>query len=270
MFCNNCGTQLPDGSKFCQNCGSTLPSFSPMPSSAPQSNSAPPVQPTPPQTPTPKGKKNTGIIIGIVAAVVVIGIIIAVALAGGKSENDNSDNDKETTPSSSTVADGNTEPTKIKVEPPEDFTIDTGITNAAPLEDLEIVQPNGSVWEMPSDEYGNSLEISAGYCSKTGVVKDFTMSVTLNKSTPEYYSTMLTLQTFDNQIKNLNDADIFTDVSQTDNETTFFCGIYGLNKADREIRVELAEELVGVSADYNTKAFYFDSVDAELKALGFE
>lgn len=63
MFCPKCGKQLPDGAKFCTGCGS--------PVSQPQTPPAP--------TPTSGGKRNTGLIVAIVA--LVIALLLALAAA---------------------------------------------------------------------------------------------------------------------------------------------------------------------------------------------
>ncbi len=83
MFCNNCGTQIPDGAPFCTNCGASTQANDPAPAAAPQPTAEPVVAPV---APAPKAKKgfNKKLITPIVAVVLVIAIIIgAVALFGG-------------------------------------------------------------------------------------------------------------------------------------------------------------------------------------------
>ncbi|MBQ7032822.1 MAG: zinc-ribbon domain-containing protein [Clostridia bacterium] len=98
MFCKNCGNQIPDEAKFCKHCGGSLQGVSApsvntcsacgaqntegaqfcracgkqMGGSAPVQPSAPMGQPVPPK------KKNTGLIVGIIAAAVIL--LVAVAL----------------------------------------------------------------------------------------------------------------------------------------------------------------------------------------------
>ncbi len=93
-FCKACGSPLNDGVVFCQSCG-TNNSSAPVP----PVNVAPPAQPqfTQPQyaqpqygyQPIPK-KKNTGVIVGVVLAfvlIVIIGIVVVIVLSNGKNGN---------------------------------------------------------------------------------------------------------------------------------------------------------------------------------------
>lgn len=78
MVCQNCGTQLPDGTPACPTCGAQL-AAQPYMDPNQMFNQAPVV--------TPVKKNNTGMIIGIVAAIVAIVAIVLVAgnlLGGGK------------------------------------------------------------------------------------------------------------------------------------------------------------------------------------------
>lgn len=116
MFCNNCGYQLPDGTKFCNNCGkpTTAPQTpvmnnqippeqqplahqqqpvmqqTPIYASAPQPGYAqpnagyplPPIDYSPIVTPPPKKKSKTPfIILGVVAALVLV-VIIGIITSG--------------------------------------------------------------------------------------------------------------------------------------------------------------------------------------------
>ncbi|MBR3833000.1 MAG: zinc ribbon domain-containing protein [Lachnospiraceae bacterium] len=77
MVCQNCGTQLPDGTPACPTCGAQLAAQQPYMDPNQMFNQAPAA--------APAKKNNTGMIIGIVVAVVaVIAIIlVAVNLLGG-------------------------------------------------------------------------------------------------------------------------------------------------------------------------------------------
>ena len=90
MFCNNCGAQFPDGSKFCIRCGATIPNESVPKEFAADSRTAMP--PTPPVPPAPqkqpKKKANPILIVVIVVLALVIGslfgkLFIAPAFSGG-------------------------------------------------------------------------------------------------------------------------------------------------------------------------------------------
>lgn len=81
MVCQNCGTQLPDGTPVCSTCGAPL--------MAPQQPYMDPNQAAYGAPAAPAKKNNTGMIVGIIAAVVAI-VIVAIVLikALGGSEYD--------------------------------------------------------------------------------------------------------------------------------------------------------------------------------------
>ncbi len=93
-FCTTCGKELPEGAVFCLNCGASAPSAygaAPQQSYAQQQGYPPQQgyaqqQGYPPQT---GGKKKVGLIIGIGAAVLVIGVaVMLILLPGGKGSDD--------------------------------------------------------------------------------------------------------------------------------------------------------------------------------------
>lgn len=80
MVCQNCGTQLPDGTPMCPTCGAQLMAQQPYMDPNQMFNQAPVAS-------APVKKNNTGMIIGIVVAIVAIVAIVLVAgnlLGGGK------------------------------------------------------------------------------------------------------------------------------------------------------------------------------------------
>ncbi len=78
MICQNCGTQLPDGTPACPTCGAQFMAQQPY------------MDPNMPYTAAPAApakKSNVGLIVGIVAAVAIVVIaIVLVKLLGGKDE----------------------------------------------------------------------------------------------------------------------------------------------------------------------------------------
>ncbi len=80
-FCTNCGASLPDGTAFCTSCGTKLaPAPAPRPAApayAAPAYAAPAGYPAP----APK-KKHTGLIIGIIAAVLVAAAVLVLFLTG--------------------------------------------------------------------------------------------------------------------------------------------------------------------------------------------
>lgn len=107
MFCTKCGKQIPDISKFCPECGAVIeqkpaaPVQQPTPVQQPvvqqpvvQQPTAPTQQPAPnyqqpyqyPQPPMPPKKNHTGLIIGLIAAgVVIIALVVLLIIFIGKS-----------------------------------------------------------------------------------------------------------------------------------------------------------------------------------------
>lgn len=103
-FCKSCGTQLDEGAKFCRTCGTQVDQ--PIPQAAPDATTVmPPVEPpaavpghaapaapvpgyAPPVAPAPGGSKKSkpGLIIGLIAAVMILGILgggLAFAMSKG-------------------------------------------------------------------------------------------------------------------------------------------------------------------------------------------
>ncbi|MBQ9935456.1 MAG: zinc ribbon domain-containing protein [Lachnospiraceae bacterium] len=74
MVCQNCGTQLPDGTPMCPTCGAQLMAQQPYMDPNQMFNQAPVAS-------APVKKNNTGMIIGIVVAIVAI---VAIVLVAGK------------------------------------------------------------------------------------------------------------------------------------------------------------------------------------------
>ena len=76
MFCSNCGTQLPDGSRFCWKCGAQLGS-APVQPQVPQTPPSYGGAPVTPAVPPQKPKSKTGLIV----AIVVVAVVVVVGLA---------------------------------------------------------------------------------------------------------------------------------------------------------------------------------------------
>lgn len=79
MFCSKCGANNPDGAAFCSTCGARLAGEAqPVSQPTPQQAPIPQPAPQPYNNFTPQKKSNTGLIVAIaVAVVVVIGIVAA-------------------------------------------------------------------------------------------------------------------------------------------------------------------------------------------------
>ena len=105
MFCNNCGTKVPDGAKFCPGCGAAVNAGSAASMStaiAPKSTLSAVV------AQSKQFIKNNKVIVGIVAAVAVLLLVLVVKPFGfgnatTKSSSPSSDSAPITTPSYSTL-----------------------------------------------------------------------------------------------------------------------------------------------------------------------
>jgi hypothetical protein len=91
MYCEECGKEIKDGTRFCPFCGSAQdrpPGETPTPEPRP-----PAPAPVPPVTPQPKSFnwKTWGIVGGALLVVAVIAVILVVTLSGGKKETGKSD-----------------------------------------------------------------------------------------------------------------------------------------------------------------------------------
>ncbi len=88
MVCSNCGTQVPDGTPMCPTCGAQLQAAAPDMGYANPNDALFNQQPYE-AAPVAPAKSKTGMIVGIVAAVVAIALIVffVVKLAGGSKYN---------------------------------------------------------------------------------------------------------------------------------------------------------------------------------------
>ncbi len=87
-FCSNCGKPISEGSKFCSECGFALPVAA---------TPAPVPAPAPAPVPAPQKKKKTGLIVGLIAALLVVAVtVVGVVWFIKREDDDTSDsNDKD-------------------------------------------------------------------------------------------------------------------------------------------------------------------------------
>ncbi len=185
--CGNCGNQNPEGMRFCTNCGATLPDQSlsgASPSSASVEtlvmNQAPQTTPTNwptigslygAQTPPPEVKKSrTGLIVGVIASVLVLGVIAAAAGVGyyyySNSTKDENSNQSQGVYKSSTGGDSNENANK-KPSPTPSPTPENTQLFAPPTEPTKegsfTVYANGD-WQLsqiavvPLEEYTTTVD----------------------------------------------------------------------------------------------------------------
>ncbi len=88
MYCNRCGSAVPDGAPFCPNCGSAVASVPPVQAAGPVRTAARPVQPAArPVQPAPVQRASggwlKGAFIAVLAVAVLLGALNVVQLLGG-------------------------------------------------------------------------------------------------------------------------------------------------------------------------------------------
>ena len=86
MFCHKCGAQIAEGAAFCQKCGTKLIVDAPTEQSAAVPSVSPTQQPNPTPANTSKKKSKLPIIIGVIAAVVILAIVFVVFNWEGKTD----------------------------------------------------------------------------------------------------------------------------------------------------------------------------------------
>ena len=103
MFCANCGAEIPDRSRFCPSCGHPVSGVAHGSAAAPQANGYHAPGPVPPAAmpQAPKRKGHVGLVVGIVAACVVVLALIAFGM-GRSADVDTSD---ESSPAATTHVD---------------------------------------------------------------------------------------------------------------------------------------------------------------------
>lgn len=138
------------------------------------------------------------------------------------------------------------------------------------LEEIQLSdQRSGQVWKYDMGTDGSKIVISAGYTVDTDYVYDITFSVEINKSNSAYEESKIDLKKYESQLEALNDDEITVNFRETDNGIEFFADFNGLEYANREKRIEMAEEVIGITANDTDATFRFSELDSELKAIGF-
>ena len=195
------------------------------------------------------------------------------AACGNKESNDDEkDSDNESTTVSTTVEDTtkdtNKEDNSDKNNAADEFDLtDLEALSKLELEKLEILQPSGDVWTM--SEEGITMEVSAGYCVKTDVVKDVTISMEIPKSVAEHDSTIAEFEQVKTAFNTLNDSELTCGFIKNAESTEIVMAFGGLEESDRAIRVSLLSDFIDINVDENCIVLYSD-INSSLIAEGFE
>lgn len=235
MFCNNCGNQLPEGTKFCNNCGASQAEAP----AAPADTAAP----NPPAAP----KKNNVLKLAIVAGVALVCFVIGTFVIAPSFSKDQGDNDPADDVSQSQDADvGNDVETPDASDEKELQAIDGGYNQ-------------GKMFMSDMGEYGK-VTLSVGYNPENGVVRQVSAAFTITVRHSEYASMKTSFAIWEDEIKDGDDKNVEASYVELSESVSFILGITKLNEADRADRVALAEEILDFVADEKDQAFYIDDL----------
>lgn len=144
------------------------------------------------------------------------------------------------------------------------------ITESKILEDIQLSdQRSGRVWKYDIGSDGSKITMSAGYTVDTDYVYDITFSVKINKSNNAYEEFKNELTNYEIQLKTLNDDEITVSLRETEESIEFFALFDGLEYANREQRIKMAEKVISITANNTDISFRFTEIDSELKEKGF-
>lgn len=241
MFCNNCGNQLPEGTKFCNHCGASQEAVATQPAEtvAPVQSSA--------------QKNNNTLKIVLIAAVAVVcfaigSFVIAPSLSKGNEESKPTNN-----VSQSSKVDTNDE---IKNDDKEQVSENSDVKT---LEPIDGGYNTGKSFLSDLGEYGK-VSLSVGYNQDNGVIRQVSAAFTITVRHSEYSSMKSDFEAWEARISNSDDKNIEASYVELSESVSFIIGITELNEADRAERVALAEEILDFVADQEDYAFYIDDI----------
>lgn len=252
MFCNNCGKEINEGTKFCNHCGASQEASAPQPTMA--NNTVP--------TNTPK--KNNTLKMIIIAAVVVVCFAIGSFVIAPSLSNDNDESKPTNNVSQSQNDDAN-----IKTES-NDKKENSNSSDKKILKAIDGGYNTGKMFLSDLGEYGK-ISLSVGYNPENGVIRQVSAAFTITVSHSEYASMKSDFEAWEDRISNSDDKNVEASYVELSESVSFIIGISKLNEADRAERVALAEEILDFVADENDTAFYIDDITTLLvDTYGFE
>ncbi len=262
MYCNHCGAELPDGSKFCQDCG-TVTKAAAAEQKAKKKAETPPPTPAPSSSNTKKSSKKTvnplliAIIIVVVAAVgsLVGNFVIAPSLSDGTDDTTTAD-----------ILGTNEAP-----EPGINYEASNEVTYRDPGSlDYNIFYQQSKTYAYQYDN-DNTITININYSSKNNYVNDISIHVNLNQNFPKYYQYKNELGTYEKLFEKLNDskASTYNYTEYSNGDISFYGYINGLCASDRAGRLSLASTVLGIPYDTTNNSYNFTDLDSALIANGF-
>lgn len=253
MFCKNCGKEIVDGTKFCNHCGASQEAVATQTTVANNT------------TMTHAPKKNSTLKIVIIATVAVVCFAIgSFVIAPSLKKDTSNDNDQPASvTNTNTTQQSNTDDTTD-----DNANVEEGQT----LEEIvyNVDKISGLTWKNDLGADVGSMTVSAGYCTENDFIYNISFSVKIKKGFEQYNSFKSELEYFEKQIEALNDKEMDVEFDETDDGIEFFAWFDGLEYTDRTKRVNMAADLIGITADAQNVAFYKTSVDTELKSYDFK
>ena len=249
MFCNNCGKEINDGTKFCNHCG------------APQEASAP--QPTVANNTelTTALKKNNTLKMAIIAVVVVVCFAIGSFVIAPSFSKDNAESNP-TNNVSQSQTDDETESNNIKEN--------TDISDKKNLKAIDGGYNKGKMFLSDLGEYGK-VSLSVGYNPENGVIRQVSAAFTITVRHSEYASMKQNFEKWESEYANSNDKNIEISCVELSESVSCMVSLQKLNESDRAERVALAEEILDFVADEQDTAFYIDDITTLLvNTYGFK
>ncbi len=236
MFCNNCGNQLPEGTKFCNNCGAS------------QEASAQPTQAVN-ATQGTSPKKNNTVKIAIIAAIAVVCFAIGSFVIAPAFTKNNDDSNPVS--QSQNDADNKTENNDSKQD-----SNDSDVNN---LEAIDGGYNTGKAFLSDLGEYGK-VSLSVGYNQDNGVIRQVSAAFTITVRHSEYSSMKSDFEAWEESISKSDDKNVEASYVELSESVSFVISIAELNEADRAARVDLAEEILDFVADEEDYAFYINDI----------
>ena len=263
MYCNHCGAELPDGSKFCQDCG-TVTKAAAAEQKAKKKVETPPPAPTPSPSDTKKSSKKKvnplliAIIIVVIAAVgsLVGKFAIAPSLSDGEGDTNTTAN----------ILGTNEAP-----EPGINYDSSNEVTYRDPGSlDYNIFYQQSKTYTYQYDN-NNTTTINIKYSTKNNYVNDISIHINLDENFPQYYQYKGEFVTYETLFENLNDpkASTYNYTEYSNGAVSFYGYINGLCASDRAGRLSLASTVLGIPYDTANNSYNFTDLDSALIANGF-
>ena len=252
MFCNNCGKEINEGTKFCNHCGASQEASAPQPTMA--NNTVP--------TNTPK-KNNTLKMIIIAAVVVVCFAIGSFVIAPSLSKNN--DESKPTNNVSQSQNDDANNETESN-----DKKENTDNSDKKNLKAIDGGYNTGKMFLSDLGEYGK-VSLSVGYNPENGVIRQVTAAFTITVRHSEYAAMKQDFERWESEYADSDDKNIEISCVELSESISCMVSLQKLYESDRAERVALAEEILDFVANEEDTAFYIDDITTLLvDTYGFE